>query len=88
MADVYIYKRDPYHPDMTPTPSATNPHDIEACWRSVAGWFGYHWAADQVPRVSLYCCNYFAVSRANILRVPRQVWAKAGAYTRSLLSST
>jgi hypothetical protein len=65
--DVYIYKRDPYQDWW----SQTSMRGIEQCWRSVAGWFGHSWPADEVPQVSLYCCNYFAVSKANIRRVPK-----------------
>lgn len=71
--DVYIYKRDPYQEWW----SLTSLRGIEQCWRAVAGWFGHGWAADEVPQVSLYCCNYFAVSKANVRRVPKDVWEKA-----------
>ena len=42
--------------------------DVRACWEKVAGWFGHADAFDGAaaePAVSFYCCNYFAVARAN-----------------------
>ena len=51
--------------------------DVRACWEKVAGWFGHADAFDGAaaePAVSFYCCNYFAVARANVKHHPRATW--------------
>ena len=44
--------------------------DVAACWERVARWFGHAdaFAGRAEPAVSFYCCNYFAVARANVAR--------------------
>ena len=52
--------------------------NVRHCWLRVAGWFGVDPALeDREATVSLYCCNYFAVSRKNVLRHARATWEVA-----------
>ena len=70
---VYFHKREPYQEWW----SETSLRDIDACWRTVAGWWGHEWPEETVPTVSGYCCNYFAASRESIRRTPLETWRKA-----------
>ena len=46
-----------------------------ACWRDVARTFGLR--LSPAPAVTLYCCNYFAVTRERIRRFPLAIWRRA-----------
>ena len=52
--------------------------EVADCWGQVLRWFGraawFPNIAKGEASVSFYCCNYFAVSRENILRTPLDTW--------------
>ena len=50
--------------------------DVKDCWLRVASWFGHPEAFQGMrePTVTVYCCNYFAVTRENIRRIPWHTW--------------